>query len=172
MNIFRTLAEVIYDKNFFKIEEMESIIETYFKIYLSDANSNEFVEDALSRERIRIISEKNQLGIKRDVIEVQIFEAKTKIAEGNGHEVDRHWFNRLNAAFKFTKQEIRSCDERLTILAMAQKESNIKKANTEDRIVLDGIKAIIENRFGREYLLDLYNEVNRNIQIEEKTLPS
>lgn len=167
MSVFRTLAETIYEKKFYDLEEMEGVIETYFKIFLSDAKSNELLLDSIDSEKMRVLSEMSQLGIKRAVIEKQIFDAKSKIAEGRGSEVDRFWFSRANMAFRLTKQSIVDCQARLSSLSAIQKQRNIEKANTEDRKKFVIFKSIIERRYGLEYLTELIEEIN----ILEKSFP-
>lgn len=165
MSIFKTLAETIYEKTFFNIEEMESVIETYFKLFLSDLKANELISDSVQRERMRIVSEKNQLGIKRTAIEKQLFDAKSKIAEGKGSEVDRYWFSRANMAFRLTKQSIVRCQEALTELSYVQKQKNIQKSNNEDRITKDELLRILEERFGAEYVSELKSIVYENARL-------
>ena len=166
MNIFRTLAETIYEKNFFSFEEIEDIIETYFKIYLSDIKSTGLIKDSIASEKMRITSERSQLSIKRTIIEKQIFDAKAKIAEGRGSEVDRYWFSRANMAFRLTKQSIVECQDRLSVLATIEKNRNVENTMQEDRVIRVAMYKKIEERYGTEYAKQLYNEVLTAAKIE------
>jgi hypothetical protein len=160
MSIFKTLAEVIYEKNFFNIEEMEDVIETYFKIYLSDVKGNELMNDSIASERMRIMSERTQLLVKRTVIAKQVSDAGAMILEGK--TIDRYWFSRAKMALRFTKLAIVECQNRMTNLAAIQKKRNIEKSNIEDRLTRIEVIRIIEERFGNEYAMQLYQDAIAN----------
>jgi hypothetical protein len=160
MSIFKTLAEVIYEKNFFNIEEMEDVIETYFKIYLSDVKGNELMNDSIASERMRIMSERTQLLVKRTVIAKQVSDAGAMILEGK--VIDRYWFSRAKMALRFTKLAIVECQNRMTNLAAIQKKRNIEKSNIEDRLTRIEVIRIIEERFGNEYAMQLYQDAIAN----------
>lgn len=153
MNTFRILAETLADKNFFNIDEVEETIEVYFKLWLSDVRNEELITDDITKERNRILSEKEQLDIQRSILERKLFDAKTLLSEGK--QVDRFWMSRANLAFRIIKGKIVRCQNRLTNLVTVEKKRNIELSNDKDRKIKKEMTKILIERFGKEYVHDL-----------------
>lgn len=169
MSVFKNLAEVISEKQFFKIEEVEDIIQTYFNIYLSDIRAGELESDAFQRERRRLMSEKSQLLLNRALIERQLLEAKLKIAEGRGREVDKNWFCRASLAFRFTKIGLSDLQDRLGTLSSIERKRNAELANTRERAFIEKLRDAIDKRHGIEHTRELFNIAHANVEFEAST---
>lgn len=156
MNTFKILAETLADKNFFDVKEVEEIIEVYFKLWLSDIRNEELITDDITKQRNRILSEKEQLDIQRSIIEKKLFDAKERLSEGK--EVDKYWMSRANLAFRIIKGKIVRCQNQLTNLATVEKKRNIETSNTRERNIKRKVFEIVKERFGEEYAKSLFDE--------------
>lgn len=161
MSIFKTLAETLSDRRYFDIEEVESIIETYFKLYLSDIKTKDIILDEELKERSRIYNEREQLSLRRDIIEKQLFDAKDKIR--NKEEVDRAWMSKANFALRATKRALTNCQDQLSILNLSQKKRSITASQEREPLVIKEVVKILGDRFGKEYARLLFKEAGDNV---------
>jgi len=157
---FKILAEVQADKNYFDLDEIETIIGVYFKIWLSDIRSNEELDDIIIK-RNRILSEKEQIDIQKNIIERQLLEAKSMLREGRW--VDTSWMARANLAFRIKKSQIVQFQADLTNLKTIEKKRRIETANTEERIFLDKLKDFIFDLIGNDKSLELFTKIRSEI---------
>lgn len=156
MNTFRILAETLADKNFFDVDEVEQIIECYFKIFLSDIRNEELMTDDITKQRNRILSEQDQLMLQRSIIEKKLFDAKERLS--NGKEVDKFWMSRANLAFRIIKSKIVRCQNQLTNLATVEKKRNIELTENKNRKIKAKVFEIIKERLGQEYAKNIFEE--------------
>jgi len=154
MNTFRILAETLADKNFFDVKEVEEIIEVYFKLWLSDIRNEELITDDITKQRNRILSEKEQLDIQRSIIEKKLFDAKERLSEGK--EVDKYWMSRANLAFRIIKGKIVRCQNQLTNLATVEKKRNIQLSETLNRKIKNKVFELIKSDKGEDFAISLF----------------
>ena len=162
MNTFRILAETISDRKFFDIKEIEQIIESHFKLWLSDISSEKLITDDLDKKRNILLSEKEQLDLKRSVIEKQLFDAKEKIKEGI--EVDKYWMSRANLSFRITKSNLVRCQNQLSTISKLQKKKNAEASYSRERYIKANVFKIIKERFGENYTNDLFNDAEKMLK--------
>lgn len=156
MNTFKVLAEVLADKNYFEVSEVEGIIEVYFNLWLSDIRNGEIISDDIIIQRNRILSEKDQLHIKRNVIEKQLFDAKESISQRK--EVDKYWMSRANLAFRIVKDQIIRCQNHLTNLSSIERKRNIEISESESRKIKDKVFQLIKEDRGEDFAKELFKK--------------
>lgn len=157
---FKILAEVLADKNYFDLSEIETIIEVYFKIWLSDIRGAEKLDDIIMR-RNKILSEKEQIEIQKNIIERQLLEAKSMLREGKW--VDTSWMARANLAFRIKKSQIVHYQTELTSLKAIEKKRNIETSNTRDRIFLDKLKDYTFKLIGKDDASELFEKIKNEV---------
>lgn len=157
---FKILAEVLADKNYFDLDEIETIIGVYFKIWLSDTRNQEEFDDIIIR-RNKILSEKEQIEIQKNIIERQLLEAKSMLREGKW--VDTSWMARANLAFRIKKSQIVQFQADLTNLKTIEKKRRIETANTRDRIFLDKLKDYTFKLIGKDSASELFANISAQV---------
>ena len=159
MSTFKILSQVLAEKNYFDVSEIESIIAVYFKIWLSDLKNDSLQSTDFAKRRNKAISEYEQLSIRRSAIEKQIFDAKQDIREGKA--VDTRWLNRANFAFRMIKSEIVSKQAEISNINSVEKQQNIQSANTRERMIKGEVLNILKERFGDEYAIELFQQAQK-----------
>lgn len=159
---FRILAEVLADKNYFDIDEIETIISVYFKIWLSDIRNEERFDDIIT-ERNKILSQWRQIDIQKNIIERQLLEAKSMLREGKW--VDTSWMARANLAFRIKKSQIVQCQADLSNLKTIEKKRRIETSNTIDRVFSEKLKDFVFDLIGEHETSILFSKITNEIEL-------
>lgn len=157
---FRILAEVLSEKNYFDINEVENIIEVYFKIWYADFQKETSNNDIVA-QRNRILSEKEQIELQKNIIERQLLEAKSRLREGQ--KVDTSWMARANLAFRIKKMQIVFLQSEMTNLKTIEKKRNIELSVGIDRIFTDMLKDYVCDSIGAEKASILFERIGSEI---------
>ena len=158
---FKILAEVLADKNYFDLDEIESIIGVYFKIWLSDIRNEEKFDDIIIK-RNKILSEWQQVVFQKNIIERQLLEAKSMLREGK--LVDTSWMARANLAFRIKKSQIVQYQTELSNLKTIEKKRRIETSNTRDRVFSEKLKDFVFDLIGKDETSALFEKIDSEIQ--------
>ena len=158
---FKILAEVLADKNYFDLDEIETIIGVYFKIWLSDIRNEEKFDDIIIK-RNKILSEWQQVDIQKNIIERQLLEAKSMLREGKW--VDTSWMARANLAFRIKKSQIVQYQTELSNLKTIEKKRRIETSNTRDRVFSEKLKDFIFDLIGEYETSSLFERIRNEIK--------
>lgn len=161
MSIFKQLAQALSDRSFFVQDEVEELIEVYFNIFISDIKNRNFFTEDIEKRKMEILSEMNQLSIKRSMIEKQLFDAKAKIKDGGN--VDMYWMSRANFAFRITKQQIVFCQSQLTKLSLQKKKINIESSQSEQELFVANLKKILQNEIGKDAASAIFEKAGKSV---------
>lgn len=163
MTTFRILAEVLAEKNYFDLDEIEKIVEVYFKLWLSDLK-DKGIEDDIIKRRNLYLSQKAQIDIQRSIIERQLLEAKSRLREGES--VDTAWMARANLAFRIKKSQLVHIQDMLTQLKSIEKKRNILLHQNEKELLCSYLIKFLRSEFGDNTTEALLKE------FEESALPA
>ena len=154
MSMFKFLAELIADRSFYDIEEIASLIQTYFEFYRQDEINTEMSNNDIVKRRNLISAKMRDLGIERSVIEKQLLVAKSRLKEGK--EVDTEWMARANLAFRIKKSQIVSLQNDMANLKSYEKEQNIRRHTTLERLINRELFRVLSVEYSKEKAKEIF----------------
>ena len=145
----KELAESITELKFINKQDLEVMIEIYFKIWQSEQTKNLInPNDPILRLRNEIIKEREELNLKKESIQRQVDEAEQDIKDGK--VVDMRWYSRLKSALRITKFQLHQSQYRFSELKLLEKKQNIERSSSNKEEFCANVAFVIKEKYGKE----------------------
>jgi len=164
-SIYSKLANVLAEKGFSNMPEIENIIENYFKLWLSDLKDDTKYSNHIVEERNKIYTEIYALEIKWINLKKQLSDATENLRRGE--EVDILWMNKARTALNIVNGKILKCKNKLTNLKTTERQHNIDVQNIKEKKMLSKLHFLLKEERGEDYTKQLFEKAKLKID-EEK----
>ena len=154
------LAESILDLRIIDKNELESMIEVYFKIWQEEQLKNLiYKNDPVLALRNEISKQKQELHIKKEQMQRQIDRANIAIEQGKKINLD--WLSSLKSALRNVKYESHRLQERKSEVKYLEKMQNIKTSADRRNIFHAHLSDLLEEIMSKEEKIKIFEEAGR-----------
>jgi hypothetical protein len=154
------LADCILDMRFIDKDNLTQYLQTQLSLFYNSCLQDHLIPDL--KKSLNILYQENiRLSAERITMEEQILKAKSDLKKRK--YVDTDWLARANYAFKMKGLQMQSNLLQIGQINESIKTKRINAQNNEDRVFLESLKKEIFDRFGKDYIKSLFQQVRKNI---------
>jgi len=158
----KILAELLSERKYFDLEEIEDLIDIHFKLWVDDYNSE---GNGIIKKRNRLLNEQEQIKIQKFAIEKQLLIAKSELKEGK--KVDTNWMAKANLASRIKGTQIVRIQNQLSNLKTIEKQINIDKSKIQNEFEFQELRNYVHKLLGKEKFIELMQSIRNKLTNEK-----
>jgi hypothetical protein len=157
MDNLKTLVDMLCDMQYFDKNDVHMLVLTHFKMWKDDDIDGEIHNNDILKRRTDLISRQESIKMVKYSIEKQLLTAKSDLRKGQ--DIDTSWMARMNYAIRMKGCELVKIASRLSMLRSIEKQRNIERAHSDDRIVRGELFSYISREMGSDKAKELVQNI-------------